>query len=285
MAVLYRALDRQRGVPVALKVARLGDELDASGFLGERFGIEAAALRRLQHPAVPQLLDAGQAGGDRYLVMSWCPGRELGVVLREEPPPPWRVVRWMLQLARVLQHCHQRGVVHRDLKVANVLVDAEDQLHLVDFGLARLVDAEESRPPDSRLLGSVHSIPPEQLQSFTVDHRADVYSFGVIFYRALTGRYPFLGRQKVDVLVACLQGGAPPLAQVRPDLNLPPPLVRLVEACLERDPAARPDSMAAVEQQLLDVLPQLPSPPRLPAAALAALGALALGLVGWLLLA
>jgi serine/threonine protein kinase len=237
MSEVFRAVDTETGKTVALKLLKLPSDPTEAAFARHRFDQEAEAVARLDHPAVVRLHSAGTTpDGTPYLALEWVDGRDLGALFREEQPPPWRVLRLVRSVALAVVHAHDNGVVHRDLKASNILVCGEDDVRLIDFGLALLDGSTD--PPGVRALGSAHSMAPEQV-SGGGDRRSDVYSLGVILYRGLVGRYPFHSRQAVQILAAHLLHDVPRFERYRPDLRLPDGLEDTVRRCLAKNPDDR----------------------------------------------
>ena len=237
MADVYEARDAS-GRQVALKLLRAPDDPQHLEFVEDRFATETWVLMRLRHPGIVRGIGHGQtADGSRWLAMEWIAGRDLATVYREDQPPPERVLRLVVQVARAVAHAHAHGVVHRDLKASNIRVGSDDEVTVLDFGLAKTGRASECA--SGRVLGSAHSIAPEQVSGATVDHRADVYGLGVLLYRGLVGRYPFHGRQPAEILAAHMHRDVPPFARYRPKLRLPDGLEALVRRCLAKRPEDR----------------------------------------------
>jgi len=192
MSAVYRASQTQLGRDVALKILPL--EIAASHGGLERFQREARTLARLNHPNIVQVYDAGQAGPWCYIVMEFVAGPNLRQVLGDSHLPSTEVLRIAAAVCDGLQYAHDQGVVHRDIKPENVLLDQDDQVKLVDFGLAKLLssgDLDHAATRTGHILGTPHYLAPEQIEAPTsVDHRADVYSLGVMMYEMLTGELP-----------------------------------------------------------------------------------------------
>jgi serine/threonine-protein kinase len=258
MADVYQARDAS-GRQVALKLLRAPDDPEHLGFVEDRFETETRVLMRLRHPGIVRGLGHGQtAEGTRWLTMEWVAGRDLATLYREDQPPPERVLRLVVQVARAVAHAHAHGVVHRDLKASNILVGADDHVTVLDFGLAKVGQAPESG--SGRVLGSAHSIAPEQVSGASVDHRADVYGLGVLLYRGLVGRYPFHGRQAVEILAAHMHRDVPAFARYRPELRLPEGLEGTVRRCLAKRPEDRFSDADTLISDLDDYIERLQTP-------------------------
>jgi serine/threonine protein kinase len=195
--VVYLAFDPDVKRWVAIKVLHPGriDQPDAIS----RFQREAHATGRLRHPGIVQLFDYSRQGPPYYLVTEYVAGVEPRLWCRDRGTPPAEIAALVARMADAVEYAHQQGVYHRDLKPGNVLIDAEGQPHILDFGLARIMVSEgatlSARTGEGDILGSLPYMPPEQAsgQSHTADERSDVYSLGVILYELLTGCLPFQG--------------------------------------------------------------------------------------------
>jgi hypothetical protein len=193
MSAVYKAVQKNLGRLVAVKI--LPQEVAASQGGIERFQREARALAQLNHPNIVQVYDAGQAGPWCFIIMEFVAGPNLRQYLGESPLPPADVLRIASAICDGLQYAHDHGVVHRDVKPENVLLDSTGAIKLVDFGLAKLRDEQfddAARTRTGQVMGTPYYLAPEQIESpTTVDHRADVYSLGILIYEMLTGELPF----------------------------------------------------------------------------------------------
>jgi Protein kinase domain len=192
MGVVWRARQIQLDRTVAIKLLR--PELAADPSFAERFAREARALARLQHPNIVAVYDYGQALGLFYLVMEHIDGTDLRALLDGELTAV-QALAIVPQLCDALQYAHEEGVIHRDVKPENILVDRRGRVRIADFGLAKLHDTHASRATSSgRVLGTAHYMAPEQIdRPGEVDHRADIFALGVVIYEMLTGKLP-IGR-------------------------------------------------------------------------------------------
>jgi hypothetical protein len=195
MGVVYMARQPRLDRLVALKImAPAGGGDDA---FAERFAREARALARLDHPGIVAVHDFGRAGGVYYLIMQFVDGPNLRAVLNAGRLPPAEALRIVPQLCAALQYAHDEGIVHRDVKPENILLDRKGRVKIADFGLAKLLVGGRGTgllTSAGQAMGTPHYMAPEQLERpHEVDHRADIYSLGVVFYEMLTGELP-LGR-------------------------------------------------------------------------------------------
>ena len=241
MGEVYRARDTRLGRDVAVKV--LPDEFASDSQRLRRFEDEARAAAALNHPGILAVYDVGSHSGVSYFVTEMLEGRTLAKILADERPPVRRVLDWATQIANALAAAHERGIVHRDLKPGNVFVTTDGRAKILDFGLAKSVrtDSEaETRyaTKPQTILGTPAYMAPEQVRGEPIDHRADLFAFGVILYEMLTGRRPFPGTTVQDVLSAILRDAPAPLLPT-PGQSLSPALACIVERCLEKSPAAR----------------------------------------------
>ena len=191
MGVVFRARQRALDRPVAVK-ALLPPPGDSQGW-GERFRREAQVLARLQHPGIDTVQDYGQADDLAWLVMELVEGTILRVLMEGERLSPDKALGLVPPICEALQYVHERGIVHRDVKPENVLLDTEGRVKLVDFGLAKLSagGGGANLTRSDQAMGTPRYMAPEQLERpQEVDHRADIFSLGVVFYEMLTGQVP-----------------------------------------------------------------------------------------------
>ena len=249
MGVVLRAHDTKLGRDVALKFLTGVRSLDRTE--ADRMRVEARSLAALHHPNILAIYDLDEHDGDPFLVLEWIHGAPLA---RE--PKTWtedEFLRVGLQVAEALAAAHTSRVVHRDLKADNVLVTDTGTVKLVDFGIARLRDAEVALTRTGEVAGTANTMAPEQITGGAVGPAADVFSFGVLAYRMLAGRSPFEGGNAAALAYAIVHGSPRSLREVRPDLS--PAVLELVERCLAKDPAQRPEDGNALAQDVRDAMP------------------------------
>jgi serine/threonine-protein kinase len=250
MAVVYAAFDPALKRSVAVKV--LLPDIAEDPAMVQRFRHEAQTVASLRHPNVVTVFGLRTSERLSAIVMELIDGRSLDAVLRESSPLPLPVAGFVLsQTAAALQHAHEHGIVHRDVKPANVLLDRSGRAVVSDFGIARR-EGFSGSTASGLLLGTAAYMSPEQCVGQRADALSDQYSFGVMAYELLSGRLPFSGR--VERLVwSHVHETAVPLGQLRPDL--PFAVVSFVMRALEKDPARRHPSLKDAERTLRSLVP------------------------------
>jgi serine/threonine-protein kinase len=248
MGVVFKARDRRLDRLVAVKV--LPERLITSEGQVARFEQEARAVAALQHPHIATLHDIGEAGGERFLVLEYLPGGTLKAKLRAQSLSIPEVLRYGQHLAEALAHAHRRGIVHRDVKSDNAMFTAEGILKLTDFGLAKLAGAADLTQT-GYTVGTAAYMSPEQAQGAGVDHRSDIFSFGIVLYEMAAGQLPFRGEHAVGLLYEIVHTATPSLLQRRPDA--PVGLEDLLLRVLEKDREHRYQSMEDVARDLREL--------------------------------
>lgn len=234
MADVYRAEDTHLGREVALKVLHRRFAQDQE--FVERFRREAKSAAGLQHPNVVGVYDRGEHDGTYYIAMEHLPGRTLKEIVESEAPlPQQQVVDLGLQILAAAAFAHRHGVIHRDFKPHNVIVDDAGQAKVTDFGIARAGASEMTET--GSIMGTAQYLSPEQAQGHAVTPASDLYSIGVMLFELLAGKLPFDGDSAVSVALKHLSEPPPPLASLRPDIS--PALESVVMAALAKDPAHR----------------------------------------------
>jgi beta-lactam-binding protein with PASTA domain/tRNA A-37 threonylcarbamoyl transferase component Bud32 len=234
MADVYCAEDQQLGRRIALKLLYRHFAEDEQ--FVERFRREASSAAGLQHPNIVGIYDRGEWNGTYYIAMEFIEGRTLKDVIRERgPAPPEAAVDIVLQILRAARFAHQRGVVHRDIKPHNVLIDDEGRVKVTDFGIARAGASDMTET--GLIMGTSHYLSPEQAQGKPVDARSDLYSIGIVLYEMLTGRVPFDAESPVAVALKQVSEIPVPPRELNP--QVPPALDAVVLRAMEKDPARR----------------------------------------------
>ncbi|MGP8174332.1 MAG: serine/threonine-protein kinase [Terracidiphilus sp.] len=235
MATIFRAIDLRDNRIVALKIPH--PDLESDPILFDRFQREAGIGEKLSHPKVMRVF-GGEERSRVYMVMEWCEGRLLRQILAEGPIPHDRAIRIAMGVLEALEYIHANGVVHRDLKPENIMVDAEDNIKLIDFGIASDSAARRLTYANfTAALGTPDYISPEQVKGKRGDGRSDIYSIGVILYEMLTGKLPFSGPSPLAAMNDRLLNHPTPPRVVDPSIS--PQLQEILYRALERDPRNR----------------------------------------------
>ena len=246
MALVYRAIDHRTGHSVAVKILRPEFNQDAE-FLG-RFEREATTASRMSHHNIVNLLDVGQDGEYRYLVMEFVRGKTLKDVIQDRGAlAPEVAGQIAIRILSALQHAHKNGIIHRDIKPQNILVHSDGHIKVADFGIARVAGSSTISRSDS-VMGSVHYFSPEQAQGEEVTFASDIYSVGVVLYEMLTGQPPFDGDTPVAIALQHINGKARPMHEINP--AVPPAMERVVEKAMEKRPEKRYQSALEMAQDL-----------------------------------
>ena len=263
MADVYCAEDTQLGRRVALKLLYRRFAEDAE--FVERFRREASSAAGLQHPNVVQVFDRGSWDGTYYIAMELLEGRNLKEVVREHGAlDPALAVDLVIQILKAERFAHRRGIVHRDIKPHNVIVDDEGRAKVTDFGIARAGASDMTET--GSIMGTAQYLSPEQAQGHPVDARTDLYSTGIVLYELLTGTLPFDAESAVTI--ALKQVSEPPIPPTQRNPAVPPALDAVVLRALRKDPDERyPDADAFIEA-LERALAGYAEPPADPVAAL-----------------
>lgn len=236
MASIFRGTDVRDGRAVAIKVPH--EQMEADPVLFDRFKREEEIGQKLDHPGVVRVFN-DETRSRRYMVLEWVDGRLLRQILNEQKKlPQERAIRIALALCKALDYIHSEGVVHRDLKPENIMVGPDDQVKLIDFGIA--ANAGSRRLTFAKLteaMGTPDYISPEQVKGKRGDARSDVYSLGIMFYEMLTGKVPFTGPNPFVIMNERLLNNPIPPREVNPEVS--PELQEIIYRALERDPNKR----------------------------------------------
>ena len=248
MGRIFRARDEASGRIVALKVLERRPDDDPA--LAERFRQEIRILSQLRHPAVPSVLDWGESEGSLYFAADFIDGTTLkSENARRGRWPAGEAAALAGVVADALAAAHVLGVVHRDVNANNIMIAADGQVNLIDFGIARHLDVDVTRiTATGTIVGTPAYMAPEQFESRVVDARTDIYSLGVVLFEMLTGRLPFTGETPMSLAMQHrLEAPSSPRA-LAPDV--PAWLDRLVLRCLDKNPGKRVTSAAALSREL-----------------------------------
>src|ERR1700754_630303 len=217
MSSVYRAIDETLERPVAIKL--MNREIATDSDQLERFRREARAVAQLSHPHIVGVIDYGEDQGRPYIVLEYVEGETLKERIRRLGRLPVdEAIAYAIEIARALGAAHGRGIVHRDVKPQNVLIDGEGSAKVTDFGIARTLD-QEGLTADGRVLGTTDYVSPEQALGHDVDGQSDIYSLGIVLYEMLTGDVPFHGENQVSVAMKHVREDMPDLQVRRPEVS------------------------------------------------------------------
>jgi eukaryotic-like serine/threonine-protein kinase len=235
MATIYRARDVRDNRVVALKIPH--PDLEADPILFDRFQREASIGEKLDHPKVMRVF-GGEERSRIYIVMEWCDGRLLREILEEGHMPQERAIHIAVGVLEALEYIHAHGIVHRDLKPENIMVNGDDNIKLIDFGIAGDVAARRlTYAKFTAAIGTPNYISPEQVKGKRGDGRSDIYSMGVILYELLTGKLPFSGATPLAAMNERLLNHPVPPSVAQPSVS--PQLQEILYRALEREPKNR----------------------------------------------
>jgi len=261
MGSVFKARQKELNRLVALKI--LSPRLVRNPEFVERFLREARSAGRLSHPNIVAAIDVGESQGFYYFAMEYVEGETLARMLaRSGPLPEERALKIAADVARALDHAHQKGIIHRDIKPENIIVTPDGRVRVTDFGLAKVIGpGSPEGPDDERFMGTPAYVAPEQIRSEPdIDCRADLFSLGVVLFEMLTGEQPFKGANPMAIAAAVVGQPLPSLRKLRPGISSA--TVRVVEKLTAKDPADRyatpADAAAAIESAA--------AAPRIPAA-------------------
>ena len=243
MSNVFRAYDRLLERAVAIKV--LHEQFGRDDDYVERFRREARAVAQLAHPNIVTVIDRGEEDGRQYIVFEYVEGENLKALVSDGPLLVDEALRLGLQVARALDFAHSRGLVHRDVKPQNVLLNEDGQAKVTDFGIARSLDVQGVTQTGT-VLGTSDYIAPEQARGEQVNQKTDVYSLGIVLFELLTGDVPYEGDNFVAVAMQHVNQPVPSLLERRPDA--PVRVARAVQQAMAKDPKERPEMSELVEE-------------------------------------
>ncbi len=248
MGVVYRAMDRELGEPVAIKTLK-GDAMAADPALLQRFKDEIRLARKITHRNVVRTHDLGEVEGMYYITMEFVEGQSLKHLIQSRGQLPVNVTLTVgKQLCRALEVAHEQGVIHRDIKPQNLILDPSGTLKVMDFGIARLATRTEGVTQAGMAIGTPEYMAPEQLLGDAVDFRADLYAAACVLFECLTGRTPFVADSPITLVAKQLEEAPPSPASL--NAAVPDALATLILRTLSKDPNERPPSAAALHDEL-----------------------------------
>ncbi len=256
---VYKAVDSKLGRTVVIKV--LPEELTAREANLKRFEREARLASALDHPNICTIFDLNVIDDVHFIAMQYLPGRNVRQLVSGRPLDLSSALSIAMQVADALAAAHSQGIIHRDIKAGNVMVNDQGQVKVLDFGLAKLLDEDAARTSGIHHTeltevgvpyGTATYAAPEQARGDRVDSRADIFSTGVLLYEMLTGTWPFRGKTAVDVRHGVLHEEPVPLAQARPD-PVPPRLQQVIDRALKKDPRDRYQKISEFRDDLRSI--------------------------------
>lgn len=252
MGVVYRAYDELLGRYVALKT--MASDMTENTELRTRFYQEAQLAAKLNHPYIITVYDLGEIEGQIYIAMELLEGKDLKTFIKDGTPLPLeQKLDWMIQLAEAFAFAHEEGIVHRDIKPGNIHIRQNHELVVMDFGIARAPASEITRA--GVIIGTPEYISPEQIMAIPVDHRADIFSLGLVFYEMLTANHPFRNSSLPATIHKVLN--EKPAAPHELNSRIPKKVGNLVMKMLEKDPKQRHQSCRLLLQDLLSCRDEL----------------------------
>ncbi|HYJ85682.1 MAG TPA: serine/threonine-protein kinase, partial [Pyrinomonadaceae bacterium] len=260
---VYKAVDSKLGRTVVIKV--LPEELTAKQANLKRFEREARLASALDHPNICTIFDLNVIDDVHFIAMQYVPGRNVRQLVNGRPLDLSSALSIALQVTDALAAAHSQGIIHRDIKAGNVMVNNQGQAKVLDFGLAKLLDEDAARTSGIHHTeltevgvpyGTATYAAPEQARGDRVDSRADTFSTGVLLYEMLTGTWPFRGKTAIDVRHAVLHEEPVPISEARPDA-VPPRLQQVLDRALKKDPRDRYQKIAEFRDDLRSIIREL----------------------------
>jgi serine/threonine-protein kinase len=243
MGVVYKANDRALNETVAIKVLR--SDIGRSPDVGERFRAEIRLARKVGHRNVCRIYEYGEDAGVSYIAMELVEGIDLRRVLQKGPLPAEQALEVAIQVGKGLHAIHELGIIHRDLKTSNIMIDGRGVVRLMDFGIAKRMDATKGVTATGHIVGTPEYMSPEQARGHRVDERSDVYSLGIVVFEIFTGQVPFRADSPIATILQHLND--PPLAGPHAE-TIPPLILPILDRALAKDPEGRfPTAQAMVD--------------------------------------
>jgi serine/threonine protein kinase len=247
MGSVFLGRHTKTGLEVAVKL--IAENVADEPKFRRRFDAEVKSLQHLRHPNIIRLIGFGEEKGRLFYSMEVAQGESLHAIIRREKRIGWeRTIDIAIQVCAALKHAHDIGVIHRDLKPANLVVGENDQIKLVDFGIAKIFGQSNEQTMAGSVLGTADYMAPEQASGLGVTQRTDLYALGSLMYAMLSGKPPFRGKNVTEVIESVKRDKPVPLDLLNPEL--PDALIHLVHDLLEKDPEDRPPTALAVSNRL-----------------------------------
>ena len=235
MGVLYLAEDLEISRKAVLKF--LPTEMENDPEINLRFKREAQSAGSLSHPNIVTIYDVGVYENKTYIAMEYVEGETLREVIKSDELTIERITDISIQICEGLNEAHNKTITHRDIKPENILIDAKGKVKIVDFGLAKVKNVSKGITKQNSTLGTIKYMSPEQIRNQNVDHRSDIWSFGVILYEMITGRYPFKGEHDASLFYSIINQTPEPVARYKSDIN--EGFQRIIDKSLDKDPETR----------------------------------------------
>ncbi len=246
-SVVYKAVRLADGRIVAIKIVRDGFENNKEN--ERHFYLEAEALYKMSHRNIRRILGIGQWNESLYMVTEYIDGNTLKDLISSGNISMKEAVDYALQIAAGIEHAHRKDIIHRDIKPQNVIVSKDGTVKIVDFGIARMTSQTTRTMAGKDVVGSVHYISPEQAKGVQVDHRCDIYSFGILLYELFTGKVPFEGTEAVSIAMRHVNQIPEPPQSINPKLTSG--LNDIIVKCIQKDPSQRYQSASELREDLL----------------------------------
>ena len=245
MGVVYKAEDTKLKREVAIKF--LPHYISANNEERKRFEVEAQAAASLNHPGISHIYAVEETADEMFIVMECVNGETIGRKISNSPLKVEEAISYAIQIAETLQDAHSNGIIHRDIKSENIMVDSKNRIKVMDFGLAKFKDSVRLTDSGSTT-GTIAYMAPEQIRGESTDSRSDIFSFGVVFFEMLTGVLPFRGKHNASMMYSILNEEPKPLQKYLPEAGLA--LIYIVNRVLEKNPEKRYQSMNEVTADL-----------------------------------
>ena len=250
MAVVYKARDIKDDIPVAIKILR--DEYLGKQEFVKRFKDESKAIAVLSHDNIVKVYDVSFGDRIQYIVMEYIDGITLKDYIEKNGPLNWKeAVHFILQTLKALQHAHDKGIIHRDVKPQNIMLLEDGTIKVTDFGIARFSKSSSETIASNKAIGSVHYISPEQARGEPTDAKSDLYSLGVMMYEMLTGKLPFDDDDTIAVAMMQLRSDPIPPRQINPDI--PEGLEEIIIKAMQKEPDNRYHSAAEMHSDIIKI--------------------------------